>query len=175
MDAVVSAARQANAHSFIEKFPDGYDTLVGERGVRLSGGQKQRVAIARAVVKDPRVLLLDEATSALDGESEHLVQEALSRLMRGRTTLIIAHRLSTIVAADSVHLVAGGRIVATGTHAELLESCTEYRNLVQRQLMTPAAEAAERPAGARRDGTGGLRRRAVQEVVRVDDDEVPLG
>src|SRR5204863_1439659 len=94
---VESAARAANAHDFIVRFPDGYGTLVGERGVQLSGGQKQRVAIARAVLKDPRVLILDEATSALDSESEHLVKEALDRLMRGRTTLVIAHRLSTVI------------------------------------------------------------------------------
>src|SRR5213076_599435 len=95
-DEIEAAARAANAHDFIMKFPEGYRTLVGERGVQLSGGQKQRVAIARAVLKDPRLLVLDEATSALDAESEHLVKEALDRLMEGRTTLIIAHRLSTV-------------------------------------------------------------------------------
>lgn len=128
------AAKAANAHDFIQKFPEGYNTLVGERGVQLSGGQKQRVAIARAVLKNPRVLVLDEATSALDAESEHLVKEALERLMRGRTTLIIAHRLSTVKDADRVLVIDGGRIVQSGTHAELVAEDGMYRRLVERQF-----------------------------------------
>lgn len=128
------AAQAANAHSFIQRFPEGYKTLVGERGVQLSGGQKQRVAIARAVLKDPRVLVLDEATSALDAESEHLVKEALDRLMRGRTTLIIAHRLSTVKDADRVLVIDGGRIVQSGSHAELVAKDGLYRRLVERQF-----------------------------------------
>lgn len=134
-DEVVAAARTANAHDFVARFPEGYATRVGERGVQLSGGQKQRVAIARAVLKDPRVLVLDEATSALDAESEHLVQEALERLMRGRTTLIIAHRLSTVVGADRVVVLEGGRIVQLGSHADLMEKDGPYRRLVERQFV----------------------------------------
>ena len=118
---VQTAARDANAHEFIESFPEGYDALVGERGVRLSGGQKQRIAIARALLKDPKILLLDEATSALDAESEHLVQEALERLMKGRTTLVIAHRLSTVKQADCVLVLSQGEVVESGSHEELLE------------------------------------------------------
>ena len=133
---VEAAARTANAHGFISKFPDGYRTLVGERGVQLSGGQKQRVAIARAVLKDPRILVLDEATSALDAESEHLVKEALDRLMMGRTTLIIAHRLSTVAGADRVLVLDGGRIVQSGAHAALMGQEGLYRRLVERQFVS---------------------------------------
>jgi ATP-binding cassette subfamily B protein len=132
---VEAAARTANAHGFVSKFPDGYATLVGERGVQLSGGQKQRVAIARAVLKDPRVLILDEATSALDAESEHLVREALERLMKGRTTLIIAHRLSTVMGADRVVVLDGGMIVQSGPHARLVAEEGLYRRLVERQFV----------------------------------------
>ena len=133
---VFAAARAANAHGFIGKFPEGYATLVGERGVQLSGGQKQRVAIARAVLKDPRILILDEATSALDAESEHLVKEALERLMVGRTTLIIAHRLSTVVGADRVCVIDGGRIVQSGAHAALMAQDGLYKKLVERQFVS---------------------------------------
>jgi ABC transporter fused permease/ATP-binding protein len=134
-EEVEGAARAANAHGFVGKFPEGYATMVGERGVQLSGGQKQRVAIARAVLKDPRVLVLDEATSALDAESEHLVREALERLMRGRTTLIIAHRLSTVMGADRVVVLDGGRIVQSGPHARLVSEDGLYRRLVERQFV----------------------------------------
>lgn len=134
---VQAAARAANAHDFIRSFPDGYRTPVGERGVRLSGGQKQRVAIARALLKDPRILLLDEATSALDSESEALVQEALDRLMRGRTTLIIAHRLSTVIGADRVVVLADGRVAEEGRHADLIARDGIYRRLVERQFAAP--------------------------------------
>ena len=133
-EEVLSAATAANAHEFVAAFPDAYETIVGERGVRLSGGQKQRVAIARAILKDPKVLVLDEATSALDAESEHLVQEALSRLMKGRTTLIIAHRLSTVREADRVLVMDGGQVVQSGSHDELVGVDGIYRQLVQRQF-----------------------------------------
>ncbi|WP_426757193.1 ABC transporter ATP-binding protein [Myxococcus sp. Y35] len=132
---VEEAARAANAHAYIERFPDGYRTQVGERGVQLSGGQKQRVAIARAVLKDPRLLILDEATSALDAESEHLVKDALERLMKGRTTLIIAHRLSTVANADRVLVLDGGVIIQSGTHASLMAQEGLYRRLVERQFV----------------------------------------
>ncbi|APR79288.1 Lipid A export ATP-binding/permease protein MsbA [Minicystis rosea] len=132
---VEAAARAANAHDFITRFPEGYGTPVGERGVQLSGGQKQRVAIARAVLKDPRILVLDEATSALDAESEHLVKEALDRLMKGRTTLIIAHRLSTVAGADRVVVLDGGRIVQSGSHAALVGEEGLYKRLVERQFV----------------------------------------
>lgn len=132
---VEDAARAANAHDFIQAFPDGYRTQVGERGVQLSGGQKQRVAIARAVLKDPRLLVLDEATSALDAESEHLVQEALERLMQNRTTLIIAHRLSTVIGADRVVVLDGGRVVQAGDHQALMAQDGLYRKLVERQFV----------------------------------------
>lgn len=134
-DEVRAAARAANAEAFVDDFPDGFDTLVGERGVRLSGGQKQRIAIARALLKDPGVLVLDEATSALDSESEHLVQEALERLMKGRTTLVIAHRLSTVRGADEVVVLDGGKVVERGSHQALMELEEGlYRRLVEHQI-----------------------------------------
>lgn len=131
---VEAAARVANAHDFIVELPEGYDTRVGERGVKLSGGQRQRVAIARAVLKDPAVLVLDEATSALDTESERLVETALQRLLVGRTTLIIAHRLSTVQRADRLVVLDAGRIVESGTHAELLRAGGIYARLFQMQF-----------------------------------------
>ncbi len=135
---VEAASKVANAHEFVMRFPDGYQTSVGERGVQLSGGQKQRIAIARAVLKDPRILVLDEATSALDSESEHLVKEALDRLMRGRTTLVIAHRLSTVRDADRVLVIDGGKIVQSGKHGALMAEEGLYRRLVERQLTAAA-------------------------------------
>src|SRR5690606_6365612 len=119
MEAVVAAARAALVHDFVSDLPAGYDTVVGERGVRLSGGQKQRLAIARASLRNAPILLLDEATSALDAQSERLVQRALEHLMAGRTTLVIAHRLATIRDADAILVLDGGRIIDRGTHAEL--------------------------------------------------------
>jgi ABC-type multidrug transport system fused ATPase/permease subunit len=114
------AAKQANAHQFITEFPEAYETLVGERGIQLSGGQRQRIAIARAILKDPKILILDEATSALDSESESLVQEALDKLMHGRTSLVIAHRLATVRNADKIFVLDKGQIIESGKHDELL-------------------------------------------------------
>ena len=131
---ILEAARVANAYEFIQKLPEGYDTYLGERGARLSGGQKQRIALARAIVRDPPILLLDEATSALDVESERLVQQALSKVESGRTTLIIAHRLSTVLHADRIVLMEEGQIAAIGTHAELLERSAAYRDMVALQF-----------------------------------------
>ena len=133
-EEVRQAAHDANAAGFIEEFPEGYDTLVGERGVRLSGGQKQRVAIARAVLKDPRVLILDEATSALDAESEHLVQEAMNVLLEGRGSLVIAHRLATIREADRIVVLEHGRIVEEGDHRTLLALRGLYAHLHELQF-----------------------------------------
>ncbi|GGB65046.1 ABC transporter ATP-binding protein [Deinococcus soli (ex Cha et al. 2016)] len=133
-DEVEAAARAANAHEFIRAFPHGYETVVGERGVKLSGGQRQRVAIARAILKDPRILILDEATSALDNESESLVQAALERLMQGRTTFVIAHRLSTIRNADRILVMDAGRVTEDGTHAQLLAAGGLYRDLYELQF-----------------------------------------
>ncbi|KAI4343985.1 hypothetical protein L6164_011265 [Bauhinia variegata] len=137
---IENAAKMANAHEFISKFPEKYQTHVGERGVRLSGGQKQRIAIARALLMNPRILLLDEATSALDAESEYLVQDAMDSLMKGRTVLVIAHRLSTVKSADTVAVVSDGQIVERGTHEELLSKNGVYTALVRRQLQSTKTE-----------------------------------
>ena len=134
-DEVEEALRAANAWEFVGAFTDGTDTAVGERGVRLSGGQKQRIAIARALLKDPKILILDEATSALDVESEALVQDALERLMVGRTTLIIAHRLSTVAAADWVLVLQDGQVIERGPHAELIERGGHYARMVEMQML----------------------------------------
>ena len=131
---IINAARQANALQFIESFPEGFDTLVGERGVKLSGGQRQRIAIARAVLKDPAILILDEATSSLDAESEFLVQQALNDLMAGRTTLVIAHRLATIRSVDRIYVLEDGQIVESGSHEELLNVQGAYKNFIELQL-----------------------------------------
>lgn len=134
-EEVIEAAKAANAHEFIMNLPDGYDTRVGERGVKLSGGQRQRVAIARVFIKNPPILVLDEATSALDLESEHLIQEALEKLAKDRTTFIVAHRLSTITHADRIVLIENGEIVETGTHDELMSRQGNYHKLFQIQQL----------------------------------------
>ncbi len=134
-EQIERAARAANAHEFIMALDLGYQTIIGERGVRLSGGQRQRIAIARALLADPRILILDEATSNLDSESERLIQQSLLTLMRGRTSFVIAHRLSTITHADRIVVLAGGRVVETGTHEELLAGSGPYRQMVEIQTL----------------------------------------
>ena len=134
LEEVQAAAEAAYASEFIEKLPDGYDSFLGEAGVRLSGGQRQRLAIARAILNDPEILLLDEATSALDAESERKVQLALEKLMAGRTSLVIAHRLATVMNVDRIAVLEAGKLIATGTHKTLLDDCELYANLAQLQF-----------------------------------------
>lgn len=133
-DEIESAARIAHAHEFIAALPQGYDTFIGERGVKLSGGQRQRLAIARAVLADPRILILDEATSNLDTESERLIQQSLAKLLEGRTSFVIAHRLSTVAHADQIIVIEAGRIVESGTHDELMAASGRYRQMVRLQM-----------------------------------------
>jgi ATP-binding cassette subfamily B protein len=143
---IEAAARAAGADEFISRLPQGYDTFLGERGTRLSGGQRQRVAIARAILKDPPILLLDEATSSLDAHSELLVQQALERLMQQRTTVIIAHRLATVLKADRIVVMNHGRIVASGSHQQLLQSSPLYARLSELQFGAPMAAAEDNPS-----------------------------
>ena len=133
-DEVVAAARRAQAHAFVTELPDGYDTMIGERGLTVSGGQRQRLAIARAILADPRILILDDATSSVDASTEQLIKRALAEVMRGRTTFVIAHRLSTITLADEVVVLERGQITARGTHDELLEQSALYREIVEKGL-----------------------------------------
>jgi subfamily B ATP-binding cassette protein MsbA len=137
-EKTVEAAKAANAHDFIMQLPHGYNTVVGERGVKLSGGQKQRIAIARAVLKNPRILIFDEATSSLDTESERLIQDAMERLLQDRTAFIIAHRLSTILSANKIVVMQDGRVVETGAHAELLGARGLYHHLYTLQFRDAA-------------------------------------
>jgi ATP-binding cassette subfamily B protein/subfamily B ATP-binding cassette protein MsbA len=143
---IVAAAKKANAHEFIERLPEGYDSVVGERGVKLSGGQRQRLSIARALLADPQILILDEATSNLDSESEQLIQQSLRQLFARRTTFVIAHRLSTVVDADLIIVLERGRALELGTHAELLAHKGAYYAMIQRQWRS-VSETLAQPAG----------------------------
>jgi ATP-binding cassette subfamily B protein len=134
LEDIVQAAQAANAHEFIESFPSGYETRVGERGVTLSGGQKQRIAIARALLYDPRILILDDSTSSVDTETEHIIQQALQTLMQGRTTFVIAQRLLTLKHADQILVLEQGRIVQRGRHEQLLAEGGLYRQIYDLQL-----------------------------------------
>jgi ATP-binding cassette, subfamily B, bacterial len=143
-DRIIDAATRANAHGFIANLPEGYDTLIGERGFKLSGGQKQRLSIARAILADPQILILDEATSNLDTESEQLIQASLSDLFKGRTTFVIAHRLSTVTHADLIVVLDQGRVVEIGKHDDLLERRGLYYEMIERQRLTYDALAESR-------------------------------
>ncbi|MEZ6125891.1 MAG: ATP-binding cassette domain-containing protein [Planctomycetaceae bacterium] len=142
-----AAADAANASEFIDRLPQGMQTVIGERGVRLSGGQRQRLAIARAILADPRLLILDEATSNLDTDSEQLIQNSLVQLMKGRTCFVIAHRLSTIAGADLICVIVDGRISQTGTHQELMESGGRYKAMVDQQVQMTLGKVV--PTGQR--------------------------
>jgi ABC-type multidrug transport system fused ATPase/permease subunit len=142
-DELIAAAKAAYAHEFVEQLPRGYDTEIGERGVKLSGGQKQRLALARAILADPRILILDEATSSVDAEAEHLIQQALDEVMKGRTSLVIAHRLSTIRNADKIIALEEGHIREVGDHQDLLARGGLYSQLYRRQLELTASGAKE--------------------------------
>ncbi len=157
MERVEAAAKAAFAHEFISALPEGYDTMVGEKGARLSGGERQRLAIARALLKDAPILVLDEATSALDTESEAAVQAALGNLMQDRTVLVIAHRLSTVRRADRIAVMEAGRITEMGTHEDLLELKGTYHRLYNMQFGgdAPAAEEEEVDAGVELAGVEG--------------------
>lgn len=148
---MVQASIAANCHDFIMESPDGYETIVGERGTRLSGGQRQRIAIARALLRNPRILILDEATSDLDSESEALIQDALDKLMKNRTTFIIAHRLSTVMNADEIVVLDHGRIVERGTHAELATAGGLYEKLCEVQFKRAQEKVEEHLAQMKAD------------------------
>lgn len=145
MDEIRQAAEMAYSSAFIDKLPQGYDTEVGERGIKLSGGQRQRIAIARALLRSPDILMLDEATSSLDSTSEHEVQQALSNLMEGRTTVVIAHRLSTVVDSDQIVVLEQGHVTGTGTHAELISNHPVYRELAQKQFVAQDGKPDSEP------------------------------
>ncbi|HID35029.1 MAG TPA: ATP-binding cassette domain-containing protein, partial [Anaerolineae bacterium] len=142
-EEIIEAAKAAAIHDSIMRFPEGYDTLVGERGVTLSGGQKQRIAIARAILRDPRILILDDATSSVDAETEEIIQQALFRLMEGRTSFIIAHRFQTVMHADLILVLDHGRIAQMGSHEELIQQPGFYRNIYELQSKIDDALVAE--------------------------------
>ena len=144
VEDVIHAADVANAHSFISRLPDGYDTVLGERGVGLSGGERQRLSIARAVLKKPNILFFDEATASVDSETEHLIQESIEKLIAGRTTLMVAHRLSTLRKANKIIVVDRGKILEMGTPEELLEKKGKYYKLVQIQTMSDELKKAKK-------------------------------
>jgi len=152
-EEIVAAAKAAAIHNLIASLPDGYDTVVGERGYRMSGGEKQRLALARVILKDPRILILDEATSALDTRSERLIQTALAPLMEGRTTVAIAHRLSTIIAADQILVLDEGKIIERGRHEELLLHDGLYASLYREQFGAGTIEARCEDGIVERDGS----------------------
>jgi ABC-type multidrug transport system fused ATPase/permease subunit len=169
-EEILAACRIARVDEFAERFPEAYDTIIGERGVKLSGGQRQRVSIARAILADPRILILDEATSSLDSESEMLIQEGLAQLMRGRTTFVIAHRLSTIRRADQILVVEGGKIVERGTHASLYALAGRYRDLYDKQhgleanlFLATGEEEIPEPA----DADGPLAKNSDPDMIRL--------
>ena len=161
-EQIEAACRAANIHGFIIDLPDGYDTIVGDRGYRLSGGEKQRMAIARVILKDPKILVLDEATSSLDSQSEALIQEALERIMLDRTSLVIAHRLSTILSADTILVLDHGRLVEQGTHAELLARGGLYADLYETQFRHGQIDL---PAGIE-DGNAGRGQKGLNRIGR---------
>jgi len=147
---IITAAEGADAHAFIEKLPEGYDTQIGEHGAKLSGGQRQRLSIARAMLKDAPILLLDEATSALDPETERQIQQSLRQLMQGRTTLVIAHRLTTVQEADIIHFIKDGRVVESGSHRSLMAKDGAYARLYSLELV-PASAADKASADGAAD------------------------
>ena len=168
MEAVQQAAVDANAHSFIMNLPNGYETVIGERGIRLSGGQRQRIAIARALLKDSPILVLDEALSSVDAENEALIQEALDRLMAGRTTLIFAHRLSSVIGADRILVLEAGDVAESGTHSELMERGDRYYELMAGQL---SGESVTRPAPKNSTAVD-AKRSLDQEIMEPPDNEI---
>ncbi len=155
-EEIIAAAKAARAHDFIMSFPDGYDTMVGERGITLSGGQRQRIAIARALLMNPRILILDDSTSSVDTETEYQIQQALANLMRGRTSFVIAQRLTTVKNADQILVLDHGQIVQRGTHEELLREPGPYREIYDLQLRDQE-EAAAAIARATRPAEEGKR------------------